>query len=286
MSFEQYRSKYLQFLISVHQAELITLAAGGALESFPANLPTRLKEGLSDAMTAVGEALAAAAKNDPSPGEAAISLHVSCPSSPAFGPLMGLYSLTIQDGRRPDELNFQKTLYRQQLVMLVAHTEAFFGDSIRAVCLAAPNTIESQKKQISWLEALSYLDREALRAALVESFVSDMTRNKGVKSFLFNVEKELKIDVAVEDETVDVLSTAEQARHIIVHNGGRIDARFLEKTKIQQPVGDEFNVSAELLNDVARASMVIAQAVFGAVASKHFSIDDPAQAAGIEIQRS
>jgi len=282
MLFEQYRNKYLQLLISVNKAEVITFAAGCALEDFPSNLPSGLREGLKDVMKELVEFLDSALPNsevDEIPR--CDRKEIAIPTKYEFATILSLWFTIIKAGERPHNIDFQEALYHQQLVMLVAHTEAFWGDSIRAICCAAPGILKSQKRQISWSDALNYSDRESLLSALIENFVSDMTQNKGVKCFLENLKKRLKLHIVVDQHAINAMVTAEQVRHIIVHNGGKIDARFLEKTKIQQAVGEDFKVTVGFMRDVAQASTSIALAVFEAVARKYFSIEDPGESVGI-----
>ena len=90
---------------------------------------------------------------------------------PAFIPMLHLYALLVKEGRSPNAFNFRSALFRQQLVMVIAHLEAFLGDSIRAICAAEPRVLESTQKQITWSAALAYADRAALLAGLADSFV-------------------------------------------------------------------------------------------------------------------
>lgn len=287
-SWEKYQSQYTDFLFAIHQAELTTLASGSALKDFPRNLPESLRVGLSETMKQVARALGIVLRDLDSKKGGSRKLKskkVDVKESPAFTPMLMLWTIRIKQKKDVSKIDFQSALFRQQLVMIIAHTEAFIGDSIRAICGANPKMIISSKKQVTWEVALSFQDRTALLDSLIEEFVSAVLQAKDIGKILAGLEKDLGLPVDAAPESMANLSLAEQVRHLIVHVGGRVDAKFIEKTKIANPVGTIFPVDEDFVKKTALACMDVGQSVFKAVSEKFFRVSDPLKVVGIKIRR-
>jgi|GEM_PF-3876714 len=288
MSWAQYQSKYRQFLISIHQAQITTLAAGAALEGFPRNLPEPISTGLFDAMRTVAVLLeqAIAKRNDQEKVRIQIKADLPDETSPVLSPMLNMYALLLKEGQSPDSVDFESALYRQQLVMVIAHAEAFLGDSVRCVCLAKPRLLESDQKQISWSAALAFPDRQTLVAGLIDNFVGTMMQSKDVAGLLAQLRKTIGLEVLVDSKQLEQFALAEQVRHIIVHNGGRIDRRFCEKTGLRGPIGELFQVDKSFVEAASTAALTIAQSLFISVSQKFLSIADPVAGIGWKIETS
>ena len=284
MKWTDYRKKYRNFLIAMYQAQLTTLAAGAALDEFPKNLPPRLKEGLFEELREVAKALEAVAKSIEEPmlggvnGERPESKIRK--SSPAFWPMFSLMSTSVLEGRGYQTPDFTQVIYKQQLVMIVAHLEAFLGDSIRAICYRHPDIVTRSQKQISWADALSHRSRTKLLSSLVELYVAGLRASKSVCSIVEGLNKELRLEARIDHPGFADFTMAEQVRHLVVHSGGYVDSKFKKKTASKLAVGAEYTVTSAFLETATVAALVVAQILFDAVSKKFFGHPDAAREGG------
>jgi hypothetical protein len=121
----------------------------------------------------------------------------------------------------------QKGVFAQQLVTVVAYTEAFLADTLRAICRLRPEIVQSSQKELTWALALSFPDRESLLAALIDDFVSSRVRATDMKGFVTLFVKEQGLEFQLDPDDVASMALGEQVRHLLVHNGGRVDRKFL-----------------------------------------------------------
>ena len=283
MTWDSYKSKHRQFLISMYQSDITLIAAGAALESFPKNLPESIKGDLASDLLAVGNAIRKLF--DKTGGlrksKKVASIELGSKPNAAFYPMFNLLAVSAIEGQDTTKIDFQTALFRQHLVMIVAHVEAYLGDCVRAICLAEPRVLQSEHKQITWADALLCQDRSSLIATLADQFVNSVLLDKDIAGLLAHLKKLFKLEVVVEREHIKRLSIAEQVRHIIVHNGGRVDQKFKNKTGLNLTIGEPFIVDESFVANAANSAVMVAQAVFKAVGVKFFKVADPLKDLGM-----
>jgi len=298
MSWDRYKDQYLDLILSFHQAEFITLIARATLENFPHNLPDHLKEDLDDYWKVI-EYMMGVVVNDNKKLkgelndreiEKIIPLNVNRDKvklNPIFDPLIKM--MMINATKRNDllNMNYQKYFYQQQIVMFITYTESFIGDTIRAICRAKPQIIYSSKKQVSWETALSFPEKDELLDFLIEEFISDTVRSKDICEVISSIIKKYGIDININPGNLSALSLSEQVRHIIIHSGGCVDAKFLKKTgNSTVSFGEPFPVDEKLIKNTSLACKNVTQAIFEAVSKKIFDISNPLCIIGIKFRKN
>ena len=137
MKFADYRQIYMNFRIAVGQTHLVSLAAGDALKDFPKRLPPETREAILatfvDMKDKLGKAIRIAEKRRAKPSKRSTSYRIDVKSALA-GSSLQLMVVQVLAGKKHNELDFDRLLYAQELVMLIAHLDAFLGDSLRTIC--------------------------------------------------------------------------------------------------------------------------------------------------------
>lgn len=271
MSWNKYRDQYRDLWLALNQADIITFVASSALKDFPKNIPKDLLKGMPDALREFSAIMEGAAEAK------------DCASRGKFPePFFSLFTINVllREGR--SQFDYEQALARQQLVMLLAHTEAFIGDSIRAICKARPEILTSSQKQITWESALSFPDRDSLLDFLTEEYISVTMRSKDLGGVLSILKKDHGLDLVIQTEHLSTLSLTEQIRHLIVHTGSQIDAKFIKKTGLTaEDIDKPFS-----MHQATKACLFVAQSVFKAVSKKFYGISHPLKEVGFTIRKA
>jgi hypothetical protein len=275
---DRYRTQFLDFVSTLAEAELIARAAGAALADFPRRLPEDARQGFAKAMREVGEAMIEVVdglEETSASRHHNVSVDLGGDRAELFTPFLTILAVKVKQDRPRESLDFQAALFAQQLITIIAHTEAFLGDTLRAICHSQPEIVRASQKQISWEAALSFPDRETLFAALVDEYAASRTRTHSLKGLVTAFSKEHGLDLHLDSKDVASMTLGEQVRHLLVHNGGRVDRQFISRTGVRAAQLDEtFPLDQTFVRKVKRACEKVAQAVFIAVARKYFGIED------------
>jgi hypothetical protein len=280
----QYRTQFQDFTLTLAEAELIAKAAGTALADFPRRLPEDARQGFVTAMYDVGEALtevAGSLEDSTTNKISEASVELDDPDS-LFLPFLTITAIRAIQGQPIEQLKFQAALFAQQLITIIAHTEAFLGDTLRAICFARPEIVQTSQKQITYEVALSFPDRDFLFAALVDEYVTSRLRTNSMKGLVAALSKEHGLLFELDPQMIATMTLGEQVRHLLVHNGGRVDHQFIRRTGASSVQPDErYPLDEKLVREVKGACENATQEVFAVVAKKYFGIEDLHREVGI-----
>jgi len=181
-------------------------------------------------------------------------------------------------GRKPRKFDFARRLRAQELVMLLAHFDAFMADSVRAICKGAPDTLK-RSKTLTWEGILQCESWDNLVAHLIEEMAFSFGWNSA-RQKIEALQKEFGVVVSANEKDLVTLETAEQFRHLLVHNDGRVSREYNKRARKALRIGTPIDISRRFIDEVTSAVSMVASDTFIAVATKFFSAD-PASLTGI-----
>lgn len=176
----------------------------------------------------------------------------------------------------------ERYLCYQELPLILAHFEAFLGQTLTAIWESEPLIFENEGYVKKWLmekqKVLGRLSSDE-RAELAEGALFEIFR----KSFdaCFHRFSELGLTVP---ENRRGLILAANIRNAIIHNGGVINKRYLDKLNASETaehqaqgyaIGSPVPISYSALVTVYNAAVFMCQDIFLQVSKRYFSIAEP-----------
>jgi hypothetical protein len=170
---------------------------------------------------------------------------------------------------------FGKILWSEELVMIITLLDAFMVDSMRTIIRAQPAILNSEKSikisevlaTKSWDGLLSYLTNEE-----VDRF-GGLSVEKQVKAL---EGKPLNLSLQINKADLDIVNEAESVRHIIIHNGGKVNQQFIERTgKTDIGEGEQYPLGSSFVAKSSVSSERIALKVFDAISKKFLAQKNP-----------
>lgn len=131
-----------------------------------------------------------------------------------------------------DLLNLPELCLRMTYVHLITLFEAALSDIIRAALLYRPQILKS-KKMISYEDVLNEPDIGSLVAKIVDKEISDLTYGS-IDDLIEYLKNKLHVPIDFLPEEKDELNWCKAQRNILVHNQGRVDAKFLRMGTIKK----------------------------------------------------
>jgi hypothetical protein len=157
--------------------------------------------------------------------------------------------------------DFRNAIYSRQLIMIIAHLEAFIIDSVKTICKANPQKLVKDR-QIEYKKILSEnINKQKLIEILADDLIEKLGCNVSLKKSIGILEKEFKIKVSTEKQLL-ILEEAEQIRHLYIHKGGIIDRKFIEKTGKDLKLGEKFQIRKEDLEEYYNQSIFLGTEIF------------------------
>lgn len=294
MNWETYKNYYHNFMIAINSTRLISYITAHTADDFPINLPELLVNEFQNGQAKLHEHLSKSGFEKHPSGASIIR-------PDEIGSITGsqlwrymMYSALARGGLGEDPKDafkidselLTKFTYSQELVLLIAHLEHFLSESVRALLKARPERLKSSKT-ITWEEVVSASNLDDLINAMVDKFIYE----EGMKPLASRIKWFIETHHVFEaneriGETLHTLSIAEQIRHIIMHNGGKISSKFLKKTKeisenYKQPipyenlcVDEEFPVHEFHPEGIFHAVRDIAGSICIGIAKKEFAVEE------------
>ena len=290
MLWKNFCRTYYNYEISVSQAKILTMVAGESLKEFPINLPENLGKTMAEAVIGYFDTfkIMINAAEEKMKGKQASSIHKIAEeylsnvsglneienrlSAEVINMLIAMTKI-YSDENLSDDIDFERILYSQELVMLFAYLDAFMADSLRIICKKTPEILKSGKKIdmdtiIScggWIELLDYL---------TERYIYEF----GWPSLSERVEilkKRLGLVINFPENYLEILEQAENIRHIIVHNGGKVSQKYIAKTgQNDLVIGQFIPITNTYVNEIFYTARMFAGSLFIAVSKKFFEISD------------
>jgi hypothetical protein len=277
MLWQTYREMYYSYELSVSQTRVLTVVAGEAVKEFPNRLPEYLRRPL---VARILDLARSTAKSEAEREEISANVEDTPGGSDwgerksrLFMPWLYMAIALQMIGGSAEDVNFEKLLCSQELVMLFTHLNAFMADSLRAICQVRPEVLRSGK-QIDWATALSFRGKKGLLNHLTERYVFEFGWESVPKRLEFLRGKlGLAIECPVSD--LELIEGAENIRNVVVHNGGRVDQEYIDKTGQSDLVIGEFvPVTPEYVDRVFTATRLLVGELFVQVSKKFFHVKD------------
>lgn len=183
--------------------------------------------------------------------------------------------LSIGEIAMEQNLDWKNFLTAQNLVMIFAHFDAFFSDSIRAICESKPEILKREKK-ISWRNALELENQQLLIKHLTEEYVFELCHEDTIKRITI-LEKELGLKLDIGEKRLESIKNAQLIRNIVVHNGGRINAEFIRKVADGQrklKIGDIVKIELDVIRRIDRVILFLGCSLFKEVSKKYFGMQE------------
>lgn len=197
---------------------------------------------------------------EPSPWDTLLEdLEEVIPNSSAFVQYLIAYMTVHSRPRRAAVMN------SSLLTTAVGNFEVLVSAVVREFLRLRPEAIRSDEARYSLAEIEGYESIEEFRAYCAERYAENLLRG-GFEDWMEWFEKRLKIDLS--DVTADSLTLREifQRRHLVVHNGSRVNRLYLNKMSDLKPLpamGTTLHVDQEYLQratDRLQAAGVLLQA--------------------------
>ena len=144
--------------------------------------------------------------------------------------------------------NKYRIIYNQSLVLLVACFESFMNDLVRDV-------VDTRPEIVSWPDKrLISFDPSVLRyssptiGSLVVKHLREKYNFQDLKSTLDFLSEYFKVDLSLEKDLKDRIIVYEALRHVIIHNSGKVDEKFIKQVRdtvfaIDYKIGEVVNIN-------------------------------------------
>lgn len=238
MEWQEYYRIYQTFDLSMNMARVVAKAADHLLQDFPTRLPEQLQAKLHFGEEIFKGALADLVRSEPGERvryvtaiveESSRTLDSYFDDAPGIvEPALDVYLSAVLLGVPRETLLFGEQVYVQQLVMTFAYLDAFIADSVRAICQACPAVLKS-RKTLDWATIVSIGNWEGLLQALVDRCVHEF----GFRSVVERIDtmrSRFGLELDLGDRLMRVLEVGEMIRNLFVHNGGRVNQDFIDRT--------------------------------------------------------
>lgn len=286
MKWDDYRQIYLNYELSVTQTRLISVISGEILREFPKNIPKdigvpvfrKLKE-IFETMSDYFERTRSQDKNasleQNNENNADINNEKNKKNEVPFliDEIFTLTTLIANRGIRLKDIDFQRILYSQELVMHHSNFEGILTDSMRTICYVCPDVMK-RKRTIEWEEILSCGCWDELMDTLVEKFVRDMgweTLEKRLALFT----DFLNLDIQFDENDITIIKEVELIRNLIVHNGGKVNQEYIAlKNAKGLKIGDYIPLDADYLKLVSTTLNMVASEIYIEISKKYFGKEE------------
>lgn len=280
MKWDNYREIYWTFELSVNQTKILNFYGRETFKEFPASLPDNIKSQWDNNKVFLLEMFEKAYSliENQSIDEASKNLEFECDINLGNPEIlmnqMAIYKSLIELNMKKDEnINFQRLFYSQELVMMIAHLEAFLSDSLRAICKVKPEILKSNRK-VDTTTIIDSKNRDELIEFLIENYIYDFGW-KTLKDKIFFLKDRIGLNVEIPDSELSMLWEAENIRNIVVHNGGRVSQEYINRIeKKGLNVGELIPITSDLMEEVSHIIPLIGWDIFAQTSNKFFGVDE------------
>ncbi|MFP4641847.1 MAG: hypothetical protein ACLFPU_06695 [Dehalococcoidia bacterium] len=276
MDWNEYRQVYLSFELSMAQTAIIAHQSAYILEDYPNNLPPDVSDKITETMKKFVEA-ASQTVEETQELDFEKLLKDREPETytamQSFLPTLMMGICNWHSGRDPWDVDFAKLVYSQQLAMAFAHFDAFLGDTLRTMLNVQPNILR-KNRQVTWDTIIKLGSWERLIEHMMEDFVYKVGRRSAKEKMDFFLD-EFNFDLQLSDQEIDAITEGERLRHLIVHNGGRVNADYLNRTKMKNMnIGDQISIDYLQVFDVCIALHKAAYNLYVQVSRSFFKTEE------------
>lgn len=273
-----YMRRFDSFRLSLNQGRVASAVAIETLKGFPKRIPlSQLKALERDGRTFIAAYLRVqeTIRRDPS-SDFTHSIPLKTRSLRvvqfvvATLNVLGIRQRLGWKGKPP---RFDQLVLQQELVMLVAHLEAFLSDTLRVILLVNPDLMK-KNLTIEWEQLRSFDDVNDAHAFFVERAVRDFSSKSLAKQLEYLRDLGLGMRIGV-GELHDIQGAAE-ARNSIVHYAGWIPKeQFRKRVPVsrlrgRQGTGPLIQMTRDYVHEISELAESLAYKTFQSVMSKIF----------------
>ncbi|RLC91717.1 MAG: hypothetical protein DRI39_09800 [Chloroflexi bacterium] len=281
MLWQEYRKIYHSYELGISQTSTLARLSREVLKDFPKQLPKSVREPYLRALGQVRDMLgdSLVGKEDAVGTESANEETRPKPKGQKLDEVnrdllahvLPMFVALVRLGYPASSVRFDMLLHSQQLVMLLAYFDAFMADTLRVVCKARPEVLNSGER-VEVREILECGGWEELLDRLSERYISHFQREPAGKR-LDMLNEHLALDIKCSD--MQLLEQAEKIRDIVLHGSGRADEEYLRRAGLKDvKVGDFVPVSPEQLDRLLWVTRMLVADIFVEVSKKLFQVDD------------
>ena len=189
---------------------------------------------------------------------------------------------------------FVRVIWSEEVVMSVSLLRAFLANSVDLMLRSDSDLLETYYTEISNGKSvpLMYPPKTVLALGWVR-FLNLLREKKksvfsgkplGQQIASLDEDYELRMGLGNERKMLDLV---ENVRHIIVHNDGKVDSRFLANTKISNlTVGDIYPLDAEFAESTSSLVATVAETVFSKISKLYLEVEYAASQVNVQNKRS
>lgn len=274
MDLETFKIHYHDFTIGISQTELVSLISDEILSDFPKNLPKDNKENIENFLTGICASILREEGYEINDSQGIPIKAKEVKDSPLLYPTLKLF---LSSGAKREykgiKFDFSFFLLSQELVMLFSYLDAFLLNCLRAIAESDEKILKRDKK-ITWKEIITARSREEIVENIIEKYCYEF----GWQNFRNKIDilkKEHRLEVSTPDDVIDSICEGEGLRHLVVHNGSRINRDFLNKNPFYEgEIGDQIIINKDYLNNLSGELLSLGGDIFISIAQKYYDAEE------------
>ncbi|MBK9071804.1 MAG: hypothetical protein IPL79_12500 [Myxococcales bacterium] len=262
---ERYKRFYLESLSTIASAELSYVVTAECFKEFPRNLPKAHKSSILKGFRRIGESLLVAA-NGKIPEGQTITIKQKNAVRLSFTMFLNAFLQGKDPGKHIDS-HLNTRIPYQAITSIFATLDAFLTESTAHILRVQPKALLSNQKKISWEDAVN----ESRNGGIIEHLIELYTYELGsgtIQSRIETINTKFGANIQQLPDDSDFISLMEQNRHLIVHNSGVVDKRYLAKTGSKRKVGTRISVTKLEVHRAAHALTHLINSVYFSVLEK------------------
>lgn len=281
MDWAVYRERYDVFATSLGASGILARVGSAVLKDFPDNLPSDLRDTVRESVTQVLlSARQVRASDDMATNGAGgatdaeeLQVRRSSDSDQQSGLVESSLLVALGEAGISGGFEWDSFARAQHVVMVYAHFDAFFSDSVRAVCEIRPDVLRRDRK-ISWRDILEQGGWDDLLQRLIEDYVFELG-HRGIVERLQAFDRQLSLKLGIPEPDLEAIQYGELVRNVLVHTGSRITPEFLRRAGSAGEhlrIGETITVDFDFLDRVANSILIAGSDLFRVVATKFFAV--------------
>jgi hypothetical protein len=180
-------------------------------------------------------------------------------------------SITNSYKTAPD---LDRTFISRELIMHFAYFVAFLSDSLRAICNTRPEVLKNSENTFNWEQIITCGSWEKILNKMTEDFIYDFGF-LSIKKCINKIRNKFGILKQVPEEDIIVLEEASYVRNLLVHNGGRINLDYINKTGRKDfKIGALFPINIEYIETVFKTMQFLSNDLFFEISKKFFKKEE------------
>ena len=237
---------YYEFLFSASRAVLLYHYSSLLFEKFPEKLPDEHKEwwfsSIAELVTRLQSHVDSGSDSIPaSPLERGDSFQFRYLSY-----LIQAGFLLTEFGKRsgfPEKVDFPSASAEQALIVSFACFDGYIASCVRIILASRPRKLCSQK-QATWEDIINHGSWDRLIESMIDKRVVEFG-HLNIRAKLARLRKEFNLDISFNDTVIDLIEYYEELRNSLVHNGGLVTPKQMQRYRNISSGGIKFTYCDE-----------------------------------------